>query len=77
MVSQDRRPSARLVRTPVLILDYLSGREEFPNDTELQRLARPNEGDYISRMHRRVKAKYRELAPNYQWPGPIPSSPWC
>ncbi len=68
MVSQDRKPSVRLVRSPLLILEYLSGREEFPDDTPEERAARPTEGDYISRMHRRVKAKYRELAPNYQWP---------
>ena len=68
MVSADRKPSVRLVRSPLLILEYLSGREEFPNDTPEERAARPTEGYYISRMHRRVKAKYQELAPNYQCP---------
>ena len=68
MVTQDRKPSVRLVRSPILILDYRSGREEFPNDTPEERAARPAEGDYISRMQRRVKARYRELAPTYQWP---------
>ena len=68
MVNADRKPSVRLVRSPLLILEHVSGREVFPNDPPEQRAARPTEGDYISRMHRRVKAKYRELAPNYQWP---------
>ncbi len=67
MVTPIRKPSVRLVRSPLLILEYLSGIEEFPNDTPGDRAARATEGDYISRMHRRVKAKYRELAPHYQW----------
>ena len=63
----------RLVRSPLLILDYLSGREEFPDDTPEERAARPTEGDYISRMHRRVKAKYRDTGPS----GGDWSSSWC
>lgn len=52
----------------MLILEYLSGIVEFPDDPPEQRAVRPTEGDYISRMHRRVKARFRELAPDYQWP---------
>lgn len=68
MVEQIVRSPIRLVRSPILIRDYLSGAEEFPNDPPDERAARPTEGDYISGMHRRVEAKFREVAPDYQRP---------
>lgn len=63
-----RRAPERLVHSPVLIRDYLLGQGDFPNDTPEEQAVRPSEGDYISRMHRRIKAKIREVAPSYQWP---------
>ena len=67
MVEQIVRSLIRLVRSPILIRDYLSGPEEFPNDSPDERADRPTEGD-ISGMHHRVKAKFREVAPDYQRP---------
>ncbi len=60
MVEQIRRPTERLVRSPILIRDYLSGEEGFPDDDPSERVARPTEGDCISRMHRRQFSRKRE-----------------
>ena len=62
LVEQIRRHSERLIRSPILIRDYLSGEDGFPDDDPAERAARPTEGDYIARIHRRVKAKFREVA---------------
>ncbi len=56
------------VRTPQLVRDYLTGAREFPGDTSEERAARPVTGDYISRMHARIKRHIREIKPAYQWP---------
>lgn len=41
---------------------------EFPGDTPGDQEERVTEGDYFSRMHRKVKARIRELSPEYQYP---------
>jgi hypothetical protein len=61
------RGSAR-IRTPQLIRDYLAGEGEWPEDTPEEKAARPVQGDYLSRMHRRIKMYIRSRNPTYQYP---------
>lgn len=66
-----RRPLGRAaskVKTPLLVLEYLSGRRDFPGDEEGERDLRTSEGDYVSRIHQRVKLAILELDPSYQYP---------
>lgn len=63
-----RGRAASLVRTPMLVREYLAGSLAFPGDLPGDREARAAGGDYISRMHRRVKARIREISPDYQYP---------
>ena len=63
-----RGRGASAVRTPSLIRDYLRGEVAFPLDEPGEALARTLEGDYISRMHQRVKLRIREIDPGYQYP---------
>ena len=41
LVEHTRRPSVRLVRSPILIRDYLSGEGEFPDDDPDELRLRP------------------------------------
>lgn len=63
-----RGRGASQIRTPRLIRDYLSGLGVFPEDTPEERADRPTEGDYIARMHRRIKLFIRAANPDYQYP---------
>jgi hypothetical protein len=56
------------VRTPNLIREYLMGSDAFNDRSGPALPVIPFEGDYISRMHQRVKARIRELAPEMQYP---------
>ena len=57
------------IRTPQLVRSYLLGEATgFPGDTDEERSARKEQGDYIARMHQRVKGYIRETRPRYQYP---------
>jgi hypothetical protein len=56
------------VRTPSLIRDYLKGEVAFPQDEPGDTAARAVEGDFIARMHQRIKLRIRALDPDYQYP---------
>ena len=64
----NRGRGASSIRTPLLIRDYLSGQGVFPEDTPEERAARPTQGDYIARMHRRIKLYIRDTDPADQYP---------
>jgi hypothetical protein len=67
-MTMTRGRGSSAVRTPSLIRDYLRGEVAFPQDEPGDALARTLEGDYISRMHQRVKLRIREINPGYQYP---------
>jgi hypothetical protein len=67
-MTMTRGRGSSAVRTPSLIRDYLRGDVAFPQDEPGDALARTLEGDYISRMHQRVKLRIREIDPGYQYP---------
>lgn len=66
------------LRNPTLIKEYLGGRPpprlnpdssgEWDGDTPEQMQARRSEGDYVARMHQRIKSLLRREAAGYQWP---------
>ncbi len=60
------RGNAR-VRTPLLILAYLGGIEDFPGDEPGEARLRASEGDYMARMHRRIKDRIKQIQIGYQY----------
>ena len=60
------------IRTPALIRDYLAGHGEWDGDTPEEAAQRPELGDYVARIHQRVKAYIKAATKArgryYQWP---------
>jgi hypothetical protein len=67
-MTMSRGRGASAVRTPSLIRDYLLGEVAFPDDQPGDAGARALEGDYIARIHQRIKLRIREIDPGYQYP---------
>jgi hypothetical protein len=61
------RGSAIAIRTPQLVLAYLSG-EEFLDKTGAPFSINPEEGDHVARIHQSVKRRIRVQQPRYQFP---------
>ncbi len=55
------------MRTPLLILAYLGGIEDFPGDEPGEARLRASEGDYMARMHRRIKDRIKQIQIGYQY----------
>jgi hypothetical protein len=55
-------------RTPMLIWEYLAGRGDWEGDTGEEKRVRPQAGDYVARMHQRIKAHLLSNRPGHQWP---------
>ena len=64
----DMGRGASAIRTPLLVRAYLAGLVPFPEDTAQQRRRRREGGDYISRIHRRVKLRIRAQDRQYKYP---------
>ena len=57
-----------LIRTPILIRDYLAGQGAFSDDPPEELAQRLADGAYVAHIHQRIKQYIRESAPMYQWP---------
>gem|GEM_PF-4092708 len=68
MPSSLKGRAASQVRTPLLVREYLMGSVAFPGDQEGDGATRASDGDFIARMHQRVKLQIREISPEYQYP---------
>ena len=47
----------------MLVREYLAGRGEWPGDTPEEQAVRPQDGDYVARIHQRVKGLLRQENP--------------
>lgn len=63
---------ASAIRTPALLREYLAGRGQWPGDTPEEAADRPANGDFVARIHQRLKAYIRATSRArrrpYQWP---------